>query len=353
MNPYNRVNFLMFTLGLILSSLALFGINLLNLGIPIYILCIPFILLNFIHLIRILPFLLFEGPKERKDPFKEGNWVQVVTRIPGKRIAPIKAYFSPKSIENQVATSVNTYVIDAGEGSPMVMILHGWNSSPHASARRAQHFIDSGWTVVLFEMRGHCSNYWSGLWNGERIRKDVESAIVDVENHIGRLVSQGRTVFYGHSFGGFVGIRILDTNSQGFSELILESPMTMYSDVFRMLCKQNLLLRLTKPFVKRRLPLIWSRLHPNSKINSLEDTDVPNWGFPTVPALVVQAENDDLLGRLHYDAYVNCIEDRENNRTLEYHLLDSLNHSASGINATRDATIKMWIRREGDSLFLD
>ena len=114
---------------------------------------------------------------------------------------------------------------------------------PHASARRAQHFIDSGWTVVLFEMRGHCSNYWSGLWNGERIRKDVELAIVDVENHIGRLVSKVELCFMGTPLG-FVGIRILDTNSQGFSELILESPMTLYSDVFRMLCKENILLRL-------------------------------------------------------------------------------------------------------------
>ena len=81
---------------------------------------------------------------------------------------------------------MNTYVIDAGEGSPMVMILHGWNSSPHASARRAQHFIDSGWTVVLFEMKIIAQII--GLDYGmARIRKDVELAIVDVENHIGRL----------------------------------------------------------------------------------------------------------------------------------------------------------------------
>lgn len=355
MNAYNRVNFLFFYIGLLLSasvvivlSLPFFGIN-----IPFYIIAIPLSIVNLIHLGRIIPFLYFEGPRTRKDPFKEGDWHQVVTTIPGKKVRAIRSYFQPNSVEKQVSTTVNSYVIDAGEGSPIVMILHGWESSPHASSKRAQQFLDDGWTVVLFEMRGHCSNHWNGLWNGERIRKDVESSITDVENYLGRKLSESRSVFYGHSFGGFVGIRILDTNSQGFSELILESPMTIYSEIFKEISKRNIMLRIFQPFTKKRIVKVWSRLHPNSKVNSIGDTDVPNWGFPTLPTLLVQSENDNRLGRSHYDAYINCIEDRENNRFLEYHLLDSLNHSGHGINATRDATIKMWLNREDESLLLD
>ena len=355
MNAYNRVNFLFFVLGLIISalivialSLPIFGIN-----IPFYIPVVPLAIVNLVHLARIIPFLYFEGPVRRKDPFKEGDWNQVVTTIPGKSVRGLSSYFAPQSIQNQVSTTVNSYVIDNGPDSPIVMILHGWESSPHASSKRAQQFLADGWTVVLFEMRGHCSNTWNGLWNGERIRKDVEASIIDVENYLGRKVSDQRTVFYGHSFGGFVGIRILDTNSQGFSDLILESPMTVYSEIFKEISKRNILLKLFKPITKNRIVKVWGRLHPNSKVNSISDTDVPNWGFPTIPTLLVQSENDNRLGRAHYDAYINCIEDKENNRFLEYHLLDSLNHSGHGINATRDATIKMWLNREDESLLLD
>ena len=54
--------------------------------------------------------------------------------------------------------------------------------------------------------------------------------------------------------------------------------------------------------------------------------------------LLLQAENDNRLGRHHYDLL--CAQDIE----LHPHLLQTLTHSTNRINQERDLLIEKWVR---------
>ena len=91
------------------------------------------------------------------------------------------------------------------------------------------------------------------------------------------------------------------------------------------------------PLLKRWAVKGFNRIHP--EVGGLEwsDIDIPKWGLPSVPTLLLQASNDTRLGRFHYDLLMK--QDIE----LYPHLLDTLTHSKNKINIERDELINKWI----------
>ncbi|MEL0100534.1 MAG: hypothetical protein VW862_02370, partial [Euryarchaeota archaeon] len=81
----------------------------------------------------------------------------------------------------------------------------------------------------------------------------------------------------------------------------------------------------------------FKKIHPDVSELKWEDIDVPKWGLPSCPTLLLQAENDMRLGRLHYDLIMDCDID------IEAHLIPSLTHSRNNVNAARDNLIVEWI----------
>ena len=98
-------------------------------------------------------------------------------------------------------------------------------------------------------------------------------------------------------------------------------------------------------------PLFWKRLkfHFNSinpsfeKISSTEDVDVPAWGLPDKPTLVVQSANDERLGRIHYKSLVNAFIDANRSDLLTDVIIEDLTHAGARKNTNRDNTIREWL----------
>jgi hypothetical protein len=85
----------------------------------------------------------------------------------------------------------------------------------------------------------------------------------------------------------------------------------------------------------------------------LREVDVPLWGSITNDLLLVQAEQDDILGRRHYDALVDVQNDSTVNKsTFDHYLVTSLTHAKSRTNSDRDVIIGEWLaeRIHSDSL---
>ena len=82
------------------------------------------------------------------------------------------------------------------------------------------------------------------------------------------------------------------------------------------------------------------KIHPEVGQLEWSDIDIPNWGLPQVPILLLQAKNDTRLGRIHYDLIM------DQNLEIEAHLIDSLGHSKNRVNEDRDKLIVEWIEKK-------
>ena len=72
----------------------------------------------------------------------------------------------------------------------------------------------------------------------------------------------------------------------------------------------------------------------------VDDVDVPTWGIPDKPTLVVQAGNDERLGEIHYQ---KLIESFSNKELLSNIIIDDLTHAGARNNKNRDSVIEKWI----------
>ena len=72
----------------------------------------------------------------------------------------------------------------------------------------------------------------------------------------------------------------------------------------------------------------------------VDDVDVPKWGIPDKPTLVVQAGNDERLGEIHYQKLIESFTDKE---LLSNIILDDLTHAGARKNKNRDNVIENWI----------
>ena len=73
--------------------------------------------------------------------------------------------------------------------------------------------------------------------------------------------------------------------------------------------------------------------------------DVPIWGLPQQPTLILQAEEDSILGRSHYDLLVSSMIDAGREEILTTHLIEDLPHSGARTNSTRNHHIEQWLEK--------
>ena len=91
------------------------------------------------------------------------------------------------------------------------------------------------------------------------------------------------------------------------------------------------------PLLKRWALKGFKKIHPEIGELEWKDIDIPAWGLPKVPILLLQSANDSRLGRFHYDLLLK--QDVE----IYPHLIESLTHSKNRLNKERDNLIIKWI----------
>lgn len=234
------------------------------------------------------------------------------------------------------------------ESAPMLLMIHGWKSSAESVRERAEWFCEQGWHALIVEMPGHGKAMPVEKWTAIRV---VEHT-VELMGALDSLLPSKkitRIVYYGHSMGGFVGLNLskrIDEYPWGskVKGWILESPMTKYSIVYDESLTRNRIPRLLHSFIQRRLLVQFSALHPQEKsIHSLIELDVPIWGLPQQPTLILQAEEDSVLGRSHYDLLVSSMIEAGRGEILTTHLIGDLPHSGARTNSTRTHHIEQWL----------
>lgn len=275
------------------------------------------ILMLFAIIHQVIMRVIFIGPSTRVDLFEDENWEHI------------------QVMDGDVEIHGHLHMQDGV--APLIVFVHGWGSSSERFIERMNIFRSGGCHTLAHDLRGHCHAPDTPEWTAGKIIADLKVVLDSLdENRISAVH------LYGHSIGGFICIglnhsRHDDWWKERLGTLILESPMTVYSPIMNELTSSVPFLR---PLIEKMAMRGFNLIHPEAGGLKWKDVDVPHWGMPQVPTLILQAANDKRLGLVHYDALLsNWVEEVE----LETHLIQSLSHSNNRVNEERDRLLIQWI----------
>lgn len=280
--------------------------------IPYGFLSIPVFIILLIHqsLLRII----FRGPAKRSMVLSEPGWDTIHA--------------------NNNGVDVFGFANFQDHSTDLVVFIHGWQSSSAKFLDRMKIFNEKGLHTLSIEMRGHGMAPRTDEWTAGKVIADVKAMLESID-----LTNVQNLHFYGHSLGAFVCLGLQNDRHQGWwkercSTLILESPMVAYSPIMEEMSGR---ISFLLPLLKKWAVKGFKQIHPEVGNLEWKDIDIPSWGLPKVPILLLQAANDSRLGRFHYDLLLS--QDVE----VYPHLIDSLTHSKNSVNKERDNLIRQWI----------
>ena len=258
--------------------------------------------------------IMFAGPKKRSLPFSDPGWSIVTADNEG---VDVYGFINLQNVKTD-----------------LIIFIHGWQSSSEKFVDRMNIFRSKGLHTLAIDMRGHGMAPDTHEWTAGKVILDVKAILEKIDRS-----KVNKIHFFGHSLGAFICLGLQNQRHSGWwkddcSTIILESPMVAYSPILEEMASR---ISFMMPLLKRWAVKGFNRIHP--EVGGLEwsDIDIPKWGLPSVPTLLLQASNDTRLGRFHYDLLMK--QDIE----LYPHLLDTLTHSKNKINIERDELIKKWI----------
>ncbi len=271
---------------------------------------------------------IFRKPHFQKPSIEVEPWIELITDCRG--------------------VEARAMLNHRNESAPLLLMVHGWRSSAESVRERAEWFCEQGWHALIVEMPGHGKAMSVEKWTALRVVEHTVELMSALESLL-PLEEITEIVYYGHSIGGFVGLNLskrIDNYSWGskVKGWILESPMTKYSIVYEESLMHNRIPKFLHSSVQKRLLVQFSALHPQeSSIHSLRELDVPIWGLPQQPTLLLQAADDSILGRSHYESLVSSMIEAGREGILTAHLIEDLAHSGARTNSTRNHHIDQWL----------
>ncbi len=287
----------------------------LSLLTPYAIILVVFSVLVMIH--QILLRIIFRGPEKRSKPFFDKGWEIVHADNNGFDIYGFINYQSQKS--------------------DLVVFVHGWRSSSEKYTERMQLFRDRGLHTLAIDMRGHGMAPDTPEWTAGKVIQDIKLMLNEIDKERVEKIH-----FYGHSLGAFVCIGMHHERHNGwwkenYGTLMLESPMVAYSPILE---QNSAKISFMLPLLKKWALKGFNKIHPEIGYLEWKDIDIPHWGSPKVPILLMQAKEDNRLGRFHYDLLM------EQQFNIQAHLIETLTHSRNRVNLERDELIVKWIEEK-------
>jgi len=270
--------------------------------------------------------LSFRAPSNKKPPLEHEGWHHV-----HHAIGP---------------DTVSTYHRRGHPNRPTVILCHGWMSGAVRMEGRAQTFLEQNWSVVMLDLPSHGDSSNLSKWTAERSC----SLIIEALNRLSREheLFESNVHFYGHSMGGFIGLRLSHRREEllfgeQLRSWIFESPMTGYSEIHRETMRLLRVPPLLRGIVLRKTIRHFNALNRGRPdIHHLDEADMPQWGMPLEKTLLLQASPDERLGDEHYLRLIACLEPYPD--LLEVHLLNDLTHSGSHHHEGREQIVDVWIR---------
>jgi len=228
------------------------------------------------------------------------------------------------------------YLETTNNSKDVILYLHGYNSSLGRGESRCQHMNTMGPNIFSLDQRGFGEQKGKYEWTILKVIADIELLLEKIPTVLGYIPEN--LWIYGHSMGGFLTIR-LSSHSSGWWKkalrgIILESPATS----FPLIIEKKLPGRavMANSWVRHILRREYQRIHPDLNVG-YANAQIPFWGIPMVPILVIQAGNDETLGNDHFELLKQHYQD-----ISEIHVLDSMPHTSAIDSIQRRQILEKW-----------
>lgn len=230
---------------------------------------------------------------------------------------------------------IPTYSRSQEGKSHLVILIHGWSSSSQKMVDRANNIFENGYHVMMFDFRGHGAAKAERYFTAETQVEDLKHILFSLDEIFNTKLINSFSL-YGHSIGGFISLGYSRHHPTDFpfpyKSLILESPMTSYNLVMQR--DSNLVMKAITLLVRKKVRRMWVEKHPNYPIISQSAVEVPEWGVPKCPILLVQAKDDSRLRIEHYELLKPLLPEGS-----QSHILPELDHSGSHFCAPRERLV--------------
>lgn len=270
----------------------------------------------------------FRAPPKRKPALVDEAWERMTIDANGCGIA---------------------YYLHKGQpGAPLVWICHGWTAGAIRMVHRASTFVERGWHVVLVDLPSHGASDPLPKWSAEQATTLMMASMNELHERRPEMFDSA-VCYYGHSIGAFIGLRVSKRREELNEAIhptswIFESPMTGYTEIHDETCNILKIPTALRPWILAKTLRHFNAINgPVRSVSKLSDADVPDWGLPTEPTLMVQANPDERLGAVHHQRLMEAMSTGERSTLLTTHLLDDLRHSGSHESSSRKAVVDTWI----------
>ena len=246
------------------------------------------------------------------------------------------------------ANSLHAVAFKQAGPAPLLILVHGWRSSSRSVGDRGAWFAQRGWHVLLIELPSHGASTDMKFWTAYKSMQAIKTVCSDLDAIFSKEYVT-KASYYGHSIGCFIGLRLVADREfvaldHSMSNIILESPMTMYSPILNEIAhKLRIPSFLMGVYRKRLIRRFNASIGQKGLFSSIDEFDLPLWGFPNLPTLCIQADPDNRLGMGHYELLTTSYADSGQSDLLTSHRLPGLTHAGAKVNEERNRLIADWL----------
>lgn len=279
-------------------------------------------------------------------------YLEIVTQLSFRAPPKRKPMFDKQGWEvHTIAVddcAVQHYVWIGEPSRPLALMVHGWTSGAVRMDGRAASFIERGWSVVMVDLPGHGGSDSLTKWSAEQCTTILLDSLDQLRERLPILFDHG-VWYYGHSMGAFVGLRLSKRReesswAQQLRGWVFESPMTGYTEIHDETCNMLNIPAVLRSTVLSKTLRHFNALNANAgTISSLSEADMPVWGVPREPVLLVQADPDERLGPSHSARLISCMSNGGSPGLLTTHMLPDLRHTGGYLNASRKEKVDIWL----------
>jgi pimeloyl-ACP methyl ester carboxylesterase len=204
---------------------------------------------------------------------------------------------------------------------PAVVVAHGWGSNRTRMLRYAVPLHAAGYSVLVYDARGHGESDPIRVANGLQFRDDLISALEWLRRQPG--VDRGRIGVLGHSLGGFAGVLALEENAPIAALVTDAMPVRFETMVEAELRRRKLPKHPLKWLIMRifalRMRVPWETIQRTDPVRVL----VENRAGRRVPALHVHSVRDGFIPHAELLLILDGVPD------AAHLLVDTEGHSSS------------------------
>lgn len=229
------------------------------------------------------------------------------------------SWYDPLEKTDYTVTSYDGYILHAqflknpGDTGRYILISHGYTDNRFGSLKYAFMYLEQGFNVIIYDLRGHGLDEPTFCTFTVRERKDLLAMILDSRKRYPGATLLG---LHGESLGAATSIAVLEekppvdfvVSDCGFSDIV-----PVLKNGLRSMHLPSFLVDIASVCAKIRFGCSFSQMRP---IESLKEN--------TIPILFIHGAGDDLILPMHSERMKNATEGY-----AELHLIPEAAHAMS------------------------